>query len=94
MTSRISDSAAQSQLPQILERAVAHRDRFLVERDGEDAVLILSLADFVQTVAPPPDWLREIQTEAREQGSDQLSEIEICEEISATRRLRRELAGM
>ena len=38
---------------------VEHNDRFLVERNGEPAVLIMSLIDFVKTLAPPPDWLKD-----------------------------------
>jgi len=35
-------------------------------------VLILSVADFVKTLAPPPDWLNDLQDEARRKGLDKL----------------------
>jgi hypothetical protein len=48
-----------------MDRAVEHNDRFLVERDGEPAVLIMSVTDFVKTLAPAPDWLKNIQNDAK-----------------------------
>ncbi len=73
-----------------MDRAVEHNDRFLVERDDESAVLILSVADFVRTLAPPPDWLKDIQDDAKRKGLDKLTMEEIDAEISAVRRERRE----
>ena len=90
MTSKITDVAARTQFDQIVDRAVDHDDRFLVERDGEPAVLILSVADFVKTLAPAPDWLKDIQDDAKRQGLDRLTMAEIDAEIAAARRERRE----
>jgi hypothetical protein len=52
-------------------------------------VLILSVADFVKTLAPPPDWLHDLQDEARRKGLDKLTAPEIDAEIKAARRERR-----
>lgn len=90
MTSKITTAMAQSQFDQIMDRAVEHNDRFLVERDDESAVLILSVVDFVRTLAPPPDWLKDIQDDAKRKGLDKLTMEEIDAEISAVRRERRE----
>jgi hypothetical protein len=60
MTNNISALIARTQFGQIMNRAVEHNERFLVERNGEPAVLILSVADFVKTLAPPPDWLEKV----------------------------------
>ncbi len=57
MTRKISALTARTQFGQIMNRAVENNDRFLVERNGEPAVLILSVNDYVKTFAPPPDWL-------------------------------------
>jgi hypothetical protein len=73
-----------------MDRAVENNDRFLVERNGEPAVLILSVADYVRTIAPPPDWLKEIHAEAKRKGLDKLTMEEIDAEIAAARRERRE----
>ena len=66
-----------------------HNDRFLVERNGEPAVLILSVTDYVKTLAPPPDWLEKSWDSAKRQGLDKLTTKEINAEIAATRRDRR-----
>ena len=52
----------------ILDQTVDHNERFLVERDGEPAVLIMSVADFAKTLAPTPDWLKDIQEDAKRSG--------------------------
>lgn len=89
MTNKVTADTAQTQLDQIIDRAVNRNELFLVERNGEPSVLILSVADFVQTLAPPPDWMKDIQDEARSKGLDKLSMKEIEAEINATRRDRR-----
>jgi len=52
MTRKISALTARTQLGLIMTRAVENNDRFLVERNGEPAVLILSVADYLKTFAP------------------------------------------
>jgi len=89
MTRKITAVTARTQLGQIMNRAVDNNERFLVERNGEPSVLILSVADFVKTLAPPPDWLNDIQDEARRKGLDKLTAPEIDAEIKAARRERR-----
>jgi prevent-host-death family protein len=89
MTRKISALTARTQLGQIMTRAVENNDRFLVERNGEPAVLILSVADYIKTIAPPPDWLKNLQDEAKRKGLDKLTMEEIDAEIAASRRERR-----
>jgi prevent-host-death family protein len=89
MTRKISALTARTQLGQIMNRAVENNDRFLVERNGEPAVLILSVTDYVKTFAPPPDWLEKSWASAKRQGLDKLTTKEIDAEIAATRRDRR-----
>ncbi len=90
MTRKITAVTARTQFGQIMDRAVEHNDRFLVERNGEPAVLILSVDDFVKTLAPTPGWLKDIQADAKRQGLDKLTMEEIDAEIAAARRERRE----
>jgi prevent-host-death family protein len=90
MTRKITAVTARTQFGQIMERAVEHNDRFLVERNGEPAVLILSVSDFVKTLAPAPDWLKDIQQDAKRKGLDKLTMRDIDAEIAAARRERRE----
>jgi prevent-host-death family protein len=89
MTRKISALTARTQLGQIMNRAVANNDRFLVERNGEPAVLILSVTDYVKTFAPPPDWLEKSWDSAKRQGLDKLTTKDIDAEIAASRRQRR-----
>src|ERR1700676_247049 len=89
MTCKISALTARTQLGQIMNRAVENNDRFLVERNGEPAVLILSVSDYVKTFAPPPDWLEKSWDSAKRQGLDKLTMKEIDVEIAASRRERR-----
>ena len=60
-----------------------------MERNGEPAVLILSVTDYVKTFAPPPDWLERSWDSAKRQGLDKLTMKEIDAEIAASRRQRR-----
>ncbi len=89
MTRKISAVTARTQFGQIIDRAIDHDERFLVERNGEPAVLIMSLNDFVKTLAPPPSWLRKSWNSARRRGLDKLTMKEIDEEITAARSDRR-----
>jgi prevent-host-death family protein len=89
MTRKISALTARTQLGQIMNRAVENNDRFLVERNGEPAVLILSVADYVRTLAPPPDWLEKSWDSAKRRGLDKLTSKEIDAEIATSRRQRR-----
>jgi len=89
MTRKISALTARTQLGQIMNRAVENNDRFLVERNGEPAVLILSVTDYVKTFAPPPDWLEKSWQSAKRHGLDKLTIKEIDAEIAASRRERR-----
>ena len=90
MTRKITAVTARTQFGQIMDLAVDQNERFLVERNGEPAVLIISVADFVNTLAPTPDWLKDIQADAKRKGVDKLTMAEIDAEIAEARRERRE----
>src|ERR1700682_545960 len=89
MTRKISALTARAHLGQIMNRAVDNNERFLVERNGEPAVLILSVGDFVKTLAPPPDWLEKSWASAKRGGLDKLSMDDIATEIATHRREKR-----
>src|SRR5437660_11957017 len=89
MTRKISALTARTQLGQIMNRAVENNDRFLVERNGEPGVLILSVTVYVKTFAPPPDWLEKSWDSAKRHGLDKLTMKEIDAGIAASRRERR-----
>ena len=85
----VSALTVRTQLGQILKRASQRNERFLVERHGEPQVIIMSLKDYVDTVAPAPDWLKAIQETSKRRGTDQLTMRQIDAEIAAARRERR-----
>ncbi|MBX3280448.1 MAG: type II toxin-antitoxin system Phd/YefM family antitoxin [Acidobacteria bacterium] len=82
----ISALTARTQFGQIMERAAENDERFIVDRRGEPKVVIMSVRDFVDTVAPAPDVLKAIWSESRRKGTDKLSMREIDAEVAAYRR--------
>jgi prevent-host-death family protein len=86
MDRRIDAHVARTQFGQIMDRAVEHNERFVVERRGEPAVVIMSVQDFIRTAAPSPDWLEKAWRGARRRGVDKLTSAEIDAEIVAYRR--------
>jgi hypothetical protein len=85
MDRRIDAHLARTQLGQIMDLAVKHNERFIVDRRGQPAVIIMSVQDFVRTAAPPPDWLTKAWAGARHRGLDALTLNDIDAEIAAQR---------
>jgi hypothetical protein len=73
-----------------MKRAAENDERFLVDRRGEPQVIIMSLQDYIKTIAPPPKWLEQIRADARRKGLNKLTMREIDAEIKAARREQRE----
>lgn len=86
MERRVDAHVARTQFGQIMNRAVENNERFVVDRRGEPAVVIMSVEDFIKTVAPPPKWLEKAWAGAKRRGIDKLSSQEIDDEIKAYRR--------
>src|SRR5271167_4075888 len=86
MERRIDAHRARTQFGQIMDRAVEHNERFVVERRGEPAVVIMSVQDFIRTAAPAPDWLQKAWSGAKRRGLDTLTPAEIDAEITAQRK--------
>lgn len=89
MNRRVDAHLARTQFGQLMDRAVENNERFVVERRGEPAVVIMSVQDFVRMAAPPPDWLEKAWTGAKKRGLDKLSANDIDAEIAAYRREKR-----
>ncbi len=88
MDHRIDASVARTQLGQIMDLATRNNERFIVDRRGEPAVVIMSVQDFIRTAAPPPDWLQKAWTGAKRRGLDTLTPDDIDAEIAAHRRAK------
>jgi prevent-host-death family protein len=86
MDRRIDAHIARTQLGQIMDLAVKNNERFIVDRRGEPAVVIMSVRDFIRTAAPPPDWLTKAWAGAKRRGLDALTPDDIDAEIAAHRR--------
>lgn len=89
MTKKISALTARTQFGQIMDRAVEKQERFLVDRRGEPAVIIMSVDDYLETIAPEDAALQKIRDEAKRTGLDKLTMEEIDAEIAAYRREKR-----
>jgi prevent-host-death family protein len=92
MTNVISALTARTQLGQVLQRTAQKNERFAVERRGQPSVVIMSIKDYIETMAPTPDWLKQIAAEAKKTGLNKLTMRQIDAEISAVRRERRKSA--
>jgi prevent-host-death family protein len=86
MERRIDAHIARTQFGQIMDLAVKNNERFIVDRRGEPAVVIMSVQDFIRTAAPPPDWLQKAWTGAKRRGLDALTLDDVNAEIEAHRR--------
>ena len=90
MERRIDAHVARTQFGQIMDRAVKNNERFVVERRGEPAVVIMSVQDFIRTAAPPPDWLQKAWNGAKRRGLDKLTSKDIDAEIAAYRQEKKQ----
>ena len=92
MSRRIDAHVARTQFGQVMDRAVQSNERFVVDRRGEPAVVILSVQDYLENVASAPDWLRQAWAGAKTRRVDKLTMDEINAEINAYRQEKRALA--
>ncbi len=86
MDRRIDAHIARTQFGQIMDLATRNNERFIVDRRGEPAVVIISVQDFIRTAAPPPDWLEKAWSGAKQRGLEKLTSAEIDAEIHANQR--------
>jgi antitoxin Phd_YefM of type II toxin-antitoxin system len=89
MERRIDAHVARTQFGQIMDLAIKNHERFIVDRRGEPAVVIMSVPDFIRTAAPPPDWLQKAWSGAKRRGLEALTPDDIDAEIAAHRREKR-----
>jgi len=92
MDRRIDAHFARTQFGQIMDLATKNNERFVVDRRGEPAVVIMSVQDFIKTAAPPPDWLQKAWVGAKRRGIDALTPEDIDAEIAAQRREKKSAA--
>ena len=86
MPNVISALTARTQFGQIMKRARENRERFVVDKRGEPQVIIMSVRDFIDTIAPAPSFLKAIWAESRRKGFNKMTMRQIDLEIAAARR--------
>ena len=89
MSKVVSALTARTQFGQILRRVKTNNERFVIDRRGEPQAIIMSLSDYVDTIAPEPGWLKKIRNAAKRRGTDRLTMREIDAIVADTRRQRR-----
>jgi len=93
MERRIDAHIARTQFGQIMDLAIRQNERFIVDRRGEPAVVIMSVQDFIRTAAPPADWLQKAWTGAKRRGLDVLTPDDVNAEVEAHRGEKDPTAG-
>jgi len=88
VTKTIPAHLARTQLGQIIDLALAKRARFVVSRNGQPAVIILALEDYLEGVVETPEPLAALQAKSRKRGLDLLSMDEIDTVVTKARRER------
>jgi prevent-host-death family protein len=88
MTNVVSALTARTQLGQIIKRATQKNERFVVDRRGEPSVVIMSVRDYVDNIAPAPKELRAMQATAKNTGASKLGMRQIDNIIAEVRRNR------
>lgn len=84
-TNVVSALTARTQFGQIMRRASSRNERFLVDRRGEPSVIIMSVQDYIATLAPEPDWLAKIRAQSVKNGTDKLTMDEINNIVAEVR---------
>ena len=85
-TQSIDALTARTQFGDVMNKAEKNSTRFLVSRRGKPAVVILSVADYMNNFAKKSPLLTKIQLRAQKAGLDKMTDEEINAEIQAARR--------
>ena len=73
----VSALTARTQLGQILMRVKTRNERFIIGRRGQPQAVVMSIEDYIDTVAPAPEWLKSSWADAVKNGTDKLTMQEI-----------------
>jgi prevent-host-death family protein len=84
----VSALAARTQFGQIMRRARTENARFIVDKRGEPQVVIMSIRDFIKTIAPENKVMAAVRATARKKGTNRLTLRDINRVIRAARRER------
>ncbi len=82
----VSVLTARTQLGEIIKRATQKNERFVVGVKGEPSVIIMSMKDYINAVAPAPPWLAKIQAASKKRGTGKLTMRQIDKIVGDARR--------
>ena len=82
----VSALTARTQFGQIIRRVKEKNERFVVDRRGEPQAVIMSIKDYLDTIAPAPAWLKQSWATAKRSGVAKMSMRDIDAEIRRNRR--------
>jgi prevent-host-death family protein len=85
MTNIVSALTARTQLGQIIKRATEKNERFVVDRRGLPSVIIMSMKDYVDTIAPAAKELKAMQATAKRTGINKLTPGQVNRIIATVR---------
>jgi PHD/YefM family antitoxin component YafN of YafNO toxin-antitoxin module len=85
VTNVVSALTARTQLGQIMKRISQNNERFVIDRRGQPIGIIMSIKDYINTVAPTPKELRVMQERAKQTGMNKLSMRQIDNLIAEVR---------
>src|SRR5262245_8612294 len=88
MTKSVPALLARTQFGQILTRVAQHHERFVVTNNGQATAVIVSIEDYLRSVANTPASMAALQEQAKRSGADKLTLEEIQAEIEAVRQAK------
>ena len=86
MPNVVSALTARTQFGQIIRRVNEKNERFVVDRRGVPQAVIMSIKDYLDTIAPAPAWLKRSWQTAKRAGVAKLTMRDIDSEIRRHRR--------
>lgn len=86
MNNIVSAVVARTEFGQLLRR----KERFVIDRRGEPQAIIMSLEDYIDAIAPEPEWLKKIREASKRRGTDKLTMRQIDTIIVRTEQELRE----
>jgi PHD/YefM family antitoxin component YafN of YafNO toxin-antitoxin module len=92
MSNVVSPATVRTQFDRTLKPVENNQERFIIDRRGDPKAVIMSIQDFIKTIAPEPAVLKAIRDDAKAKGNDKLTMREISAEIGAYRSEQRQKA--
>jgi prevent-host-death family protein len=89
MPNVVSALTARTQFGQIIRRVKEKNERFVVDRRGVPQAIIMSVKDYLDTIAPAPAWLKQSWADAKRKGVSKMTMRDIDAEIRRYRKQTR-----